>query len=118
MITASTLLKLYPSLPGTTKNILGLLVTQGGDPEFNMPGLPSLPSMPQVLSPAVTAALQAALADFELEFYQTVGVKFSRKGVPFGGVGAKVTETLSLKDPKPNVKVVPVFELGGGRGDE
>jgi len=115
MINASTLLKLVPNLPGTTQSILQLLVTQGGNPEIHIPGLPSMPSIPAEIPEAVKHALVAALGDFDFEFYQTLGVKVYRKGVPLGGVGAKVTETLNVKNPAPNVRIVPVLELGSSK---
>jgi hypothetical protein len=112
VINASTLLKLFPNLPGTTQSILQLMVTQAGNPELHIPGLPSMPTIPAEIPEAVKQVLVAALGDFDFEFYQTLGVKVSRKGVPLGGVGAKVIETLNVKNPAPNVRIIPVLELG------
>lgn len=112
MITASTLLTLIPNLPATTRGILDTLVKQAGNPEIHIPGLPSLPPLPSQVPDAVRAAVVAALGDFEFEFYQTLGVRVAKGGAPLGGVGVRVSEGVNVKSPAPNVRIVPVLELG------
>lgn len=111
MITASTLISLLPNLPATTRGILDTLVKQG-NPELHIPGLPPLPPFPGQVPEALRQAIVAALGDFEFEFHQTLGVRITKGGAALGGVGVKITESLNVRNPAPNVRIVPVLELG------
>lgn len=113
MIRASDLLRLAPNLPQTTQTILTGLVSNLNDPMIHMPGLPLLPPFPKGEIPApIRDAIVAMMGDVEFEFYQTAGVKLTIKGQSVGGLGANISEILNLKNPAPNIKVTPVFEMG------
>lgn len=109
MITASTLLLALPNLPDTAKDILQRMAKHG-DPELHLPGL--LPPLPSG-GPALAAALEV-LGQFDLEFYQSIGIRIHLKDNPasLGGAGAKLSEKLNVKNPVPNVKITPVLEFG------
>lgn len=112
MINASALLQLVPNLPPNAKETLTRMVAAGHDAEVHIAGLPSLPPFPSKIPEAVKAAVVAALSKFDVEFYQTMGFRISLNGQHLGGGGAKLTETLNVGNPIPNVKLIPMVEIG------
>ena len=114
---ASDLLRIAPNLPATSKGVLQGIVERMNDPEIHVPGLPPLPPIVGDIPPIVRDAVVAFLGKFDIEFYQTVGVRLTSAGVAVGGMGAKLTETLNVKNPTPNIKIIPVFELGASQKD-
>lgn len=111
MIRVSDLLRVLDLPPGSTGILTQIAERLGGDFEMDIPGMPPIPAhLPEIPAP-LKAAAKAALGKCQFEFYQTVGMRVNFGGVSIGGIGARLSETLTPPSATPAIKITPVLEF-------